>query len=302
VGEGCLQGGVRFMRRTGGRKMRRFFMRKIILMGVMGLVMAGSGFAKTNGGLILSGLDTMNYSAEKGFDFVTQEKCSLSADYSPSYPCFKHFYLNAFEDPFLHYDLRVPNGYSVKSGKVNLDSLKNAPSDSIFSSNYNVKHLIDSIPPDSLSSRIGNVYVLKTGNDPRDGYPYHAKIKILKFIVLDSMSHSVKMIFLWAVNLTGYKDLTTQSLDTFHLDSTPTHTHDNPLSATLATRPLTPTVFKVATGKFFIPLALQGTNAFLSIYDLSGKKLGRVSAGNSRVIDLRQFGVGRGVVVVRVER
>ncbi|HUI91420.1 MAG TPA: hypothetical protein VLX68_04140 [Chitinivibrionales bacterium] len=276
-------------------------MRKIILMGMMGLVMAGNGVAKTEGGLILSGLDTISTPKQTGFDFVTQTCCTTSINIAP-YKCVNHFLINAYLATKYLLSLWPDNqngpAYCINMDKMNLDSIKAAPSDSIFYLQPNGHG--DDIPVDSLSSRIGNVYLMKTAPDPRDGYPYYAKIKIIKFIVVDSAQHQIKMVFLWAANITGYHDLTTSGLDTFHLDGTPTLTQDNSLSATSANRPLTPAVFKVATGKFFIPLALQSPGAFLSIYDLSGKQLARVSAGTGRVIDLRQFGAGRGVFVVRV--
>jgi hypothetical protein len=271
----------------------------------MGLVMAGSGLAKTGAGLIFSGLDTLWSSRFPGFDFVTQTACTTFSGYSG---CYSHFYFINTRYTTWYYEVGIniragiASEYSMKMGKMNLDSVKSAPPDSILYKNPLGK--IDSIPPDSLSSRIGNVYILKTATDPRpaSNRPFYAKIKILKFIVIDSAQHSIKMVFLWTYNKSGYPDLTTSGLDTFHLDNTPTLTHDNSLSATHANRSLTSAVFKVATGKFTMPLALQGSNSFLAVYDLSGKQLGRVGAGNSRVIDLRQFGTGRGVVVVRVER
>jgi hypothetical protein len=259
----------------------------------MGLVLAVNSYSRTDAGLIFSGLDTLNIPREKGFDFVTQTACT-------SYfvnTCILHFDMQYYS-PSLKYMIFVQNGYSINKGKMNLDSIKTAPNDSLFIGSLEV----DSIPPDSLSSRIGNVYVLKTGTDPRPFYdvPFYAKIKILKFIVLDSAKHDIKMVFLWAYNRSGDPDLHTSGLDTFHLDSTP-------ISRNASNRPhagqaATALVFKVATGKFTVPVALQGSNAFLGVYDLAGKKIGRVAVGNNRVIDMRQFWAGRGVVVVRVER
>jgi hypothetical protein len=73
------------------------------------------------------------------------------------------------------------------------------------------------IPPDSLEDYIGTVYVIKTGEDPRDERPYYAKLKIMDFNLIDAANHEVEMVFLWAVNLSGTTDLRTANLDTFNL-------------------------------------------------------------------------------------
>jgi hypothetical protein len=266
---------------------------KKIIFGV--LICCINSFGLENGVLIFSGLDTLHLPIDKGFDFVTSTVCTV---YSSS-NCILHFDFQYYP-PSYKYMIFVSLGYAVNAGKVNLDSIKTAPTDSVFWKNTNSR--ADSIPPDSLSSRIGNVYVIKTGTDPRPVWnqPFYAKIKIIKFIVIDSASHQIKMVFLWTFNRSGYRDLTTAGLDTFHLDSTPVSANGSRLPR--ASLSSSAAVFKVVTGKFTVPASLAGTSAFLAIYNLAGKKLGRVAVGNNRVIDLRQFGVGRGVVVVRVER
>jgi hypothetical protein len=102
-------------------------------------------------------------------------------------------------------------------GKKNLDSIVTAPSDSVFEAAPGTH--VDSLFPDSLSSYIGNVYVIKTGEDPRDEYPYYAKIKILDIIVHDLAENKIDMVFLWAANWSGLRDLATTNLDTFDLGS-----------------------------------------------------------------------------------
>jgi hypothetical protein len=101
---------------------------------------------------------------------------------------------------------------------MNLDSVSWAPSDSAFKARPHPQH-VDSLPPDSLSSAIGNVYVIKTGRDPRPiyDYPLYAKIKLLDFTVIDAAAHEVEMVFLWACQLSGSRDIATQGLDTFDL-------------------------------------------------------------------------------------
>lgn len=149
---------------------------------LIGLMLSLNSFSMTEAGLIFSGLDTLDIPQEKGFDFVTQVACT---SYFVS-SCVLHFNV-VFYSPNLKYTIFVDNGYSINKGKINLDSIKTAPNDSQFTGSLKV----DSIPPDSLSSRIGNVYLLKTATDPRPVWnqPFYAKIKIIKFIVIDSASH-----------------------------------------------------------------------------------------------------------------
>ena len=253
-------------------------------------------WAKEDGGLILSGLDTMRNS--NGMDFVLQRPCTSSTDIQ----CNSHFSIGL--DGILLVAWINGQGRMLDLGKLNLDSVKSAPADSVMKDDLGLgqPYMFFKIAPDSLSKCIGNVYLLKTATDNRPGYgmPLYAKIKIIKFIVIDSASHQIKMVFLWGYNDSGTKDLTTSGLDTFHLDSTPIshrasgYPQPAPNNGAM--------VFKVVTDKFTVPAYLKGKNAMIAVYDLAGKMLGKVAVGNAGVIDLRKFGGARGVVVVRVER
>jgi hypothetical protein len=260
---------------------------------LMGMVMEGSGMGKTEGGLILRGLDTLDIPREKGFDFVKQTACT-------SYfvnTCVLNFD-EQFYPPSLKYVIFVQNGYSINKGKMNLDSIKQAPADSLFTGSL----YVDSIPPDSLSSRIGNVYLLKTAPDPRPGYNYSlfAKIRIIKFIVIDSAQHQIKMIFLWGYNDSGIRDLTTKGLDTFHLDGTSALPSNLPPTSPANLSSVNKQFFMTTTSKFTLPQSLPGAYTFVTVYDLAGKMLGRAVADKNRVVDLRQFAQGKGVLVIRM--
>jgi hypothetical protein len=264
----------------------------------MGMVMAGNGQGKTAGGLILSGLDTLLTNKLFGFDFVTQTACTSSSDYPG---CQQHFYFQNFgNNASLNYHIGLWLGYGIKMGKMNLDSIRTAPLDSIF---YLNDGTVDIIPPDSLSFRLGNVYVLKTGTDPRPIWnrPFYAKIKILKFVVIDSTNHSVKMVFLWAYDNTGTHNLATSGLDTFHLDGTSSlpSNHQSPSHANLSS--VNKTFFTIATSKFTLPQSLLTPNTFVTIYDLSGRTLCRLAPANAGTIDLRRMGAAGRVFLIKVE-
>ena len=252
--------------------------------------------SQRNGGLILSGLDTLEIPRDKGFDFVLQNACTSFTGNS----CIRHFEFFFYDPP---YSITVPVGYTVKMGKLNLDSIKNAPADSIFQKNQ--IGTVDNITPDSLSSRIGNVYLLKTAADPRPGYgyPLYTKIKIIKFIVVDSAQHQIKMVFLWAYNDAGSPDLHTSGLDTFHLDTPVVVPGDNSYAGNICHNVfLKQSVFKVVGDIFTIPEQLVGSRAYLSVYDLKGKKLGTVKLGNERSLNLKKYTNCDGVVIVKLEK
>jgi hypothetical protein len=244
-------------------------------------------------GLILSGVDTISYSHEFGFDFINQQACTTFT-YNSSYGCYNHFSF-FYNSGIGQFELGVEYGYGIQAGKVNLDSIKTAPPDSSFKLSLHV----DSIPQDSLSSYVGDSYIIKTGADPRDGWIYFAKIRILGFRVIDSANHQVEMRFLWACNdLAPIRDLTTSGLDTFNLSTTILSQGSSPF------RNISPNnVFKVVGDRFVIPKEFVGTGAYLTVYDLTGKKLGSVAVGNKAQVDLSSVRGSRGgVMVVRVER
>jgi hypothetical protein len=60
-------------------------------------------------------------------------------------------------------------------------------------------------------------------------------------------------------------------------------------------------VFKVVGDRFVVPAELSGSGIQLVIYDLKGKKVGKVAVGSNRIIDLRGVGSARGVVVVKIQ-
>jgi hypothetical protein len=254
---------------------------------------------KTDGGLILTGIDTLR----GGFDFVLQRPCTSSSDVG----CNAHFAFLWDGGYNGHLARLTGQGRMLDLGKLNLDSIKSAPADSVMKDDLGLgqPYMFFKIAPDSLSKCIGNVYLLKTGNDPRPAWnrSVYAKIKIIKFIVLDSAQHQIKMVFLWAANITGYKDLTTSGLDTFHLVSTPTcpfysRVGGNRISQSTGGQQ----VFKVVGDRFVVPAELSGSGIQLVIYDLKGKKVGMVATNNNRVINLRQFAKGNGAFVVKAKR
>jgi hypothetical protein len=256
---------------------------------------------ETNGGLILSGIDTLiDGPWYCSFDFVLQRPCTSSTDVT----CNSHFGF-LWDGGYGGYLARLTGqGRMLDRGKLNLDSVKSAPADSVMQRDLGLgqPYIFFKIAPDSLSKCIGNVYVLKTGIDLRPVWnrPFYAKIKILKFIVVDSVQHQIKMVFLWAYNNTGTHDLTTSGLDTFHLD--PTIAARNSFGPAPLAQGINNAVFKVVGDRFVLPPGLAGKNLALFVYDLSGKKLGQIAVNNEKAINLRQFIKNRGVVVVKVER
>jgi hypothetical protein len=280
-----------------------FYRKQKHLIAVLSILFALPLAAKQDGGLILSGLDTLyNDIHNFGFDFVLQRPCTSSTDNQ----CNTHFTFGwgstRFNDSFVAWLLG--QGLVLDLGKLNLDSIKSAPPDSVMKADLGLgqPYMIFKIAPDSLSKCVGNVYILKTATDPRPiwNLPFYAKIRILKFIVVDSASHQIKMVFLWAFNRSGFKDLTTSGLDTFHLD--PTIAARNSFRPAPLAHGNKNFVFKVIGDGFVLPPGLAGKSVVLSVYDLSGKKLGQLSVNNEKVVSLRQFIKNRGVAVVKVER
>ena len=143
------------------------------------LLAFSSLYSRTKDGLIYSGFDTIHYSHYYGFDFYAQKPC-LIADLDPS--CYSHFkfvhlefigkYLSAYVYKASLY------GKSMLYRKANLDSIKTAPHDSIWA-----RYLqdADTIPDDSLVYTIGDIFLIKSGPDPRLGSPLYAKIKIRNY-------------------------------------------------------------------------------------------------------------------------
>ena len=100
-------------------------------------------------------------------------------------------------------------------GKINLDSIKLAPPDSeLVDNNGGDLYRVFEVTIDSMQSLKGTSYVIKTRTDPRDQRPFYAKLRILDFIVIDSVNHQVEMVFLWVCNTNGWI-LESSGLDTF---------------------------------------------------------------------------------------
>ena len=163
-------------------------------------------------GLKSHGMDSVITNKSFGFDFVMQRACTSSSNYPG---CFQHFYFAKLGNIANRtYELGSWLGYGIKIGKMNLDSVNVAPPDSVFYLNDGVT---DIIHPDSLFSRIGDVYLIRSGTDPRLHNIVYAKIKILDLSEIDKVNLDVKMKFLWVDNDGAYKDLSSSGLDTFHL-------------------------------------------------------------------------------------
>jgi hypothetical protein len=253
--------------------------------------------AKEKSGLILSGIDTLHLPIDKGFDFVTSSICTV---YSSS-SCILHFDFQYYP-PSYKYMIFVRLGYSVIAGKLNLDSIKSAPNDSIFGK-FNDSR-VDSFPPESLSFRIGTSYILKTGPDPRPFWAgvYFAKIRILGLDVIDSASHKIKMRFLWACQLTHARNLTTSGLDTFHLEPPTLNQPRNNLLMKTSHSSASQAVFKVSGNSFSLPQELTGKVKWISVWDLQGKRLAEIKLNKSNLLiqmpkDLRR----NGILIVRAE-
>ncbi len=256
---------------------------------VIFLILLTAAFYHEPKALILSGVDTLITYKRIGFDFINQKACTTSSNTSD---CIKHFYFHPyFDNTIWNYYIGVDFGYGIYMGKVNLDSLKTAPSDLEFQKSPG---RADSIPPDSLLSRVGNSYWIKTGVDPRNNRLYFAKIRIVGFRVIDSASRRVEMRFLYACSPNGSRSIIT-SLDTFHFDNTAAQARRGYRGAASLSAGGT---FKVVGDRFMVPPELVGSGAVLGVYDLRGKRLGRITVGNRRTIDLGGIrGKGRGVVV-----
>jgi hypothetical protein len=267
-------------------------MKKIFITAVLFLLLTVKGnlFALT-----LTGIDTILTNHEYGFDFINQLACTTST-YNIGYGCYNHFGFVYY--PFItQFDLNSYGGYGVQCGKVNLDSIKTAPPDSIF--NKTPLH-IDSIPQDSLSFNLGNSYIIKTGVDPRYASIFFAKIRFVGFRVVDSASHTIVLRFLWACNVNSSKDISTSGLDTFNL---PTSAITNGSSRKSLVFSAGQKIFKVISNRIVVPKELMGTRAYFTIYNLAGKRLDKIPITNNNVIDLSRIkGNTLGVVVVKVER
>lgn len=244
--------------------------------------------------LTLSGTDTILTNYEYGFDFINQQACT-TLTYEPSYNCYNHFCF-VFYPRIGQFDLAVDGGYGIQCGKINLDSIHTAPPDSTFKLSLH----IDSIPQDSLSSYVGNSYIIKTGVDPRYSDIYFAKIRILGFRVINSATQTIEMRFLWACNVNSSRDIATSGLDTFNFSTVTIPFSAKQKSITISSGQ---SVFKVVGDRLVVPKEIRCSAAYCSIYNLNGKMLGRMPITNNSIIDLQGIRrVAKGVLVVKVEK
>ena len=224
----------------------------------------------TTAGLIKTKLDTLNVGAELGYDFVNMAPCAARYDRG----CELHIEFWYYGIPAA-YTLFVPRGYGFMVGDTCLDSIKSAPSDSIFKLGEYGR--AGYIPPDSLAQYIGKVYVIKTGEDTHMDYPLYAKLRILDFTVRDNDAHKIDMVFVWACNWGGYPDLHTANLDTFtldyHVDTIP-ETTANPRIIALQEKSTalgrTVRVSVGADGRLVLPHDMLQGNGPVMVFDAAG--------------------------------
>lgn len=243
---------------------------------------------------IYRGVATINTNTHPGFDFIQQIACSTGTSSSV---CDQNF--DMFNGLQAISDIESNGGYGVKMGQVNLDSLKTAPVDSVFALSPD---WIDQIPFDSLLSRVGCTYWIKTG--PDNGSIFYAKIRIISFPIRDSITPETAMKFLYALNAAGQRTCATSGLDTFHYSQSGVLSPGvSPERKTTEFSSPGQLIFKAAGNKFILPKELEGTSGFLSIFSLIGRRLGRVAFdGNTREINLSGAGwASDGAAVVRVE-
>jgi hypothetical protein len=240
------------------------------------------------------GLDSILTKSHYGYDFIMKTPCT-DYDYSSSNNCYNNFVMWRFTVINAFYLSSNSGGYSINMGKKCFDSIKTAPVDT--SSLWIGR--CDSIYPNNLSAYVGNSYVFRCGADPRDGIKVCAKIRIIRLEPLDSINF--KMVFLWLVNLNGFRDLNVQGLDTFFRSTNVTYNNPGVYNNGLVNKN---NVFKVVGDRFEIPNNLAESATSITVYSLTGKKLGSMVLGkSSRFVDLssmRRF--ANGVLVVRVGR
>ena len=265
------------------------------------------GPAHAYAGLIKTKLDTLHVGVEEGYDFVNMAACLGPNDNT----CEMHIRFWYYGIPAA-YTLFVPRGYGFMVGDTCLDSIKSAPSDSIFKLGEYGR--AGYIPPDSLAQYIGKVYVIKTGEDTHFDRPLYAKLRILDFTVRDNDAHKIDMVFVWACNWGGYPDLHTANLDTFTLDY-----HVDTLDVTTAYDPVGNPVprARAGSGKFTgasaiaingrvrLPAEILTPGREIILYDQRGRVLGRVgeeavmAGGAGEVVEINVERGYSGVVVVR---
>jgi hypothetical protein len=270
--------------------------KKLIVVFVFMLCLSASvlsGTENIKSGYISHNITTLHGPYEIGLDFNLEVACTTETNTK----YFSHI-LIGFYQPL---SLFVQSGYSIKMGKINLDSIKTAPSDSVFYKNS--RDIIDRIPYDSLSSCIGNAYILKTGNDPRPAFSgvYYAKIKIVGLNIIDSAKGKYDLTILWACQLSLGRDLTTSGLDTFKFSTA--IQHNNIIKPIKNSSYSIQNTFKAIGNRFVIPNELYGTVTMLSVYDLAGKKVSDIHfSKETRAVDLEKLQEkAKGIFLVKLQ-
>jgi len=255
----------------------------IILIFTILAIAVYSIYAKNTGGLIYTGIDTIHYSNQYGFDFYAEAVCSTGHPGG----CFSHFNFAHLE--YLHgYVLLAGDGKSIRYGRYNLDSIKVAPPDSIWAK---YQAYADTIPDDSLANTIGDIFLIKSGSDPRLRSQLYAKIKILNIIFRNKAEFQVDVVFLWACQLNGGKDLGTTGLDTFHLDSIPTIARSGRLKGAISHEP---GVMRIVGNTARIPAEWVGNTGHIKLFDMKGRvaNLSPILINKGCIIKPKEFGEG----------
>jgi hypothetical protein len=261
-----------------------------------------NGYAKTQSGLILSGMDTLFDDAQhNGMDFVLQRPCT-SATLDPG--CNAHFGFDFITDAY--FTALAGQGRALDMGKQNLDSIKSAPPESQMNSELvpGYRYSIFKIIPDSLRKCIGNCYILETGIDPRPTLKVHfyAKFKILKFNAVDSINHYFKMVFLWAYNSDALHDLTTSGLDTFHLETPTLSQSEGNLLRNEKYASMNQHAFKVLENDFRLPQTFLGKAKSFSIWNSQGRKLAQIRLNKTNLlIQMPKDLKGKGIFIVKAD-
>jgi hypothetical protein len=262
------------------------------------LLFSISGFGESKIILLQNGIDTLQIPGNKGFDFLLGRVCKEVVNGGVNDSCFSHIEFRSFNN---YYKLNSNDGYALKMGKVNLDSIYNAPPDSVFLRNE--IGVVDSFNSDSLIKSVGDVYILKTTVDPRKQYGLYVKFKILGFKMIDCANRGVEMRFLWNANLSGLHDIGSYlPIDTFRLDTSGTHCVSLSFRNIFKKPAMREKAIKFVGFKNAVIKESMGGNMRLGVFDIRGKKQGEILLSNNQIIGWRQFEKSNGVYLLRLEK
>jgi hypothetical protein len=284
-------------------------MNKIKLYVLCVIILCDTVIARKDAGLILTGVDTTYYNSVNGYggmDFVLERPCTSVNEQG----CVLHFTTVWGHGGYETYAYGGTSALVKAMGKINLDNITVAPADADMANDIGLGTACFMRPsPDSLAQYIGNVYVIKTGEDPREDRSFYAKLKILDFTVRDVENHEIDMVFLWACNIDGRTDLKTGGLDTFTLDynvdtigtATAFNRSDHAISPIISAGHSGAFVLNAINGIVFLPVEIQNSGNVLMIFDQRGRLLTRVCAAEygSRHLVIRLSPAYNGVVVVK---